>query len=114
MRLALTVLLVVALGGLQYRLWFGDTSVASVQAKEARLDDLEAELRRLEARNRILASEVDSLREGLGAVEAQARLTLGFIRPDEHFYQVIEAVRPDTITPVPLESHTVPRLESDD
>ena len=111
---ALTLVLVLMLAGLQWRVWFGDASVGSVQAKEARLEALEADLRRLEARNRTLAAEVESLRVGLGAVEAQARLTLGFIQPDERFYQVIEGVRPDTITPVPLESHPAPRLQSDE
>jgi cell division protein FtsB len=111
---ALTLVLLLMLAGLQYRLWFGDTSVAGVQAKAARLDALETDLRRLEARNRTLAAEVESLREGLGAVEAQARLTLGFIRPDEHFYQVIEGVRSETITPVPLESHSAPGRHVDE
>jgi len=109
---ALTIVLLLMLGSLQWRVWFGDASVASVQAKQERLEALEDDLRRIQARNRTLAAEVDSLRVGLGAVEAQARLTLGFIRPDERFYQVIEGVRPDTITPVPLQPRPVPRLES--
>ncbi|MCL7743639.1 septum formation initiator family protein [Guyparkeria hydrothermalis] len=95
----LTVVLVLMLAGLQWRVWFGDASMGEISHKEARLAHLEAEQTRLERRNETLAAEVESLRQGVDAVEAQARLNLGLVRPDEHFYQVIEAVRPDTIMP---------------
>jgi len=95
----LTVVLVLMLAGLQWRVWFGDASVGEVRHKEARLALLEAEQARLERRNETLVAEVVSLRQGVDAVEAHARLNLGLVRPDERFYQVIEGVRPDTIMP---------------
>ena len=100
----LTVVLILMLAGLQWRVWAGDASVGEVRHKEARLALLEAERTRLERRNETLVAEVESLREGVDAVEAQARLNLGLVRPDEHFYQVIEAVRPDTILPPTVDS----------
>ncbi len=95
----LTVILVLMLAGLQWRVWFSEAAVGEVNAKRERLEVLEAEQARLERRNETLAAEVDSLREGVEAVEAQARLTLGLVREGERFYQVVEGVRPDTITP---------------
>jgi len=95
----LTVIVVLMVAGLQWRVWFSEASVGEVNAKQERLATLQAEQTRLERRNETLAAEVGSLREGMDAVEAQARLTLGLVREDERFYQVVEAVRPDTITP---------------
>ena len=110
----LTVILVLMLGGLQWRVWFSEASVGEVNVKQARLAALQAEQTRLERRNETLAAEVDSLRDGVDAVEAQARLTLGLIRDDEHFYQVIEAVRPDTITPAVVDPTRVTHPAIDD
>lgn len=95
----LTVILVLMVAGLQWRVWVSEASVGEVNAKQDRLSILQAEQTRLERRNETLAAEVGSLREGMDAVEAQARLTLGLVQGDERFYQVVEAVRPDTITP---------------
>lgn len=110
----LTVILVLMLAGLQWRVWFSEASVGEVNAKRARLAALQAEQARLERRNQTLAAEVESLRDGMEAVEAQARLTLGLIRDDEHFYQVIEAVRPDTITPPAVDPARLTRPALDD
>ena len=110
----LTVVLFLMLAGLQYRVWFGDASVGEVHHKEARLALLEAEQTRLARRNETLVAEVESLRQGVDAVEAQARLNLGLVRPDEHFYQVIEAVRPDTIMPPSVDSTRSPRVLIDE
>ncbi len=110
----LTLILLLMLAGLQWRVWFGDASVGNVREKEARLEALESDLRRLEMRNETLAAEVESLRQGVAAVEGQARLNLGFVYPDEHFFQVIEAVRPDTITPAQLGDTRVPDFVPDE
>jgi cell division protein FtsB len=37
-----------------------------------------------------LAAEVADLKHGLEAVEEQARMELGMIKPDEVFYQIVE------------------------
>ncbi len=95
----LTLILLLMVAGLQWRVWFSEASVGEVNVKQERLETLQAEQTRLERRNETLAAEVSSLREGMDAVEAQARLTLGLVREDERFYQVVEGVRPDTITP---------------
>ncbi|MFP4251180.1 MAG: septum formation initiator family protein [Guyparkeria sp.] len=110
----LTVILVLMVAGLQWRVWFSEASVGEVRAKQERLEVLQAEQTRLERRNETLAAEVDSLREGVDAVEAQARLTLGLVREDEDFYQVVEGVRPDTITPPVVDPARVTAPSIDD
>jgi cell division protein FtsB len=54
------------------------------------LDDALAREQTLKDRNAKLASEVQDLREGTGAVEERARFELGLIKDNEIFIQVIE------------------------
>ncbi|MHB8920557.1 MAG: septum formation initiator family protein [Halothiobacillus sp.] len=95
-------MLALLLAGLQWRLWYSDSSIHEVWNKQARLADLVATQESLVERNRRLYAEVDDLKTGLGAVEARARLDLGLIGPNETFYQVIEDARPEQITPNPI------------
>lgn len=95
----LVLVLALLLAGLQWRLWSSDSSLPGIWHKQTTLAKLEDTQQSLSVRNRRLAAEVADLKTGLGAVEARARLDLGLIGPSETFYQVIEDVRPDTITP---------------
>ena len=84
------VLLLVLLGWLQYRLWFGgggEREVAQLQAQVARQRH---DNTGLQQRNDALAAEVEDLKSGEAAVEERARNELGMIRPGETFYRVIE------------------------
>ncbi|HQT42650.1 MAG TPA: septum formation initiator family protein [Halothiobacillus sp.] len=96
------LVLALLLAGLQWRLWYSDSSIHEVWNKQARLAGLVATQESLVERNRRLYAEVDDLKTGLGAVEARARLDLGLIGPNETFYQVIEDARPEQITPNPI------------
>jgi cell division protein FtsB len=84
------LLLLVLLGWLQYRLWFGgggEREVAQLQAQVARQRH---DNTGLQQRNDALAAEVDDLKSGEAAVEERARNELGMIKPGETFYRVIE------------------------
>lgn len=96
--------LALLLAGLQWRLWYSDSSLPEVWHKDARVAELVATQESLTERNRRLYAEVDDLKTGLGAVEARARLDLGLIGPNETFYQVIEDNPSQPITPLPLAS----------
>jgi cell division protein FtsB len=98
--------LALLLAGLQWRLWYSDSSLPLMWQKQARLAELVATQESLAERNRKLYAEVDDLKTGLGAVEARARLDLGLIGPNETFYQVIEDNPSSVITPAPLSSAT--------
>lgn len=98
-RLSLLVGLLIILGSLQWRLWFGESSLRELWQKQARLSDMLQTQDALTERNRRLFAEVDDLKTGLGTIEALARLDLGMIGPNETFYQVIEDAQTEQITP---------------
>jgi len=82
--------LVLLLGWLQYRLWFGIGSAGEVAALEAQVEHQGRENGGLKERNAALAAEVRDLKEGVAAVEERARSELGMIKPGELFYRVVE------------------------
>ncbi len=81
---------------LQYRLWFGEGSLA----QQVELEHAVAEQKKVSEeaadRNEAIAREVEALKQGFEAVEERARSDLGMIRDGETFYMVIE---PKTETP---------------
>ena len=86
----LIIVLVVILVFMQYRLWVGDGSLAQIYQLKQQIKKQEAENMRLKERNKMLAAEVDALKNGSDAVEAKARSELGLIKEGETFYKVIE------------------------
>ncbi len=86
----LILILVLTLGWLQYRLWFGAGSLSELYELRAQLAGYQQELDRLKARNRALAAEVENLKSGYAAIEERARYELGMIQRGEMFIQVIE------------------------
>ena len=96
---AIVLLLVVLLGWLQYRLWFGNGGQREVAALQADVARQEAENARLRQRNDALAAEVHDLKSGEAAVEERARSELGMIRPGETFYRVVEPAAVEAAAP---------------
>ena len=90
LRILAGVFLVVAIAGLQYRLWFGDGSVSEIVDLEEAIVTQREENMRLYTRNRELEAEVVDLKSGLESVEYRARRDLGMTRADETFYQIVE------------------------
>ena len=86
----LTVLLLLVMMMLQYRLWVGEGSLAEVHALQKEIALQKNELGKMRQRNLALQAEVSDLKQGLEAIEERARSELGMIRKDEVFYQVIE------------------------
>jgi cell division protein FtsB len=86
----LVVVLLLLLGLLQHRLWFGDGGLSELWALRDQIRAQEAELARLRDRNSALAAEVHNLKTGLDAIEERARNELGMIRSGELFLQVVE------------------------
>ncbi|EQB2518678.1 septum formation initiator family protein [Pseudomonas aeruginosa] len=86
----LFVVLILALAGLQYRLWVGDGSLAQVRDLQKQIADQHGENERLLERNRILEAEVAELKKGTGTetVEERARHELGMVKDGETLYQL--------------------------
>ncbi len=85
----LIAILILALVGLQYRLWFGDGSLSEVVRLSKQLEIQKFKLQQLEARNRRLEAQVLDLQNGLDAYEERARNDLGMIKRNETFYQLV-------------------------
>ena len=85
----LTLLLIVLLGLLQYRLWFGQHSIADYFRQQEELKSQQASNLELEKRNRLLKADVTDLQQGLDAIEERARNELGLIKQDEVFFRLL-------------------------
>ncbi len=86
----LFVVLILLLGGLQYRLWVGEGSLAQVNSLNKQIADQQGENERLLERNRILEAEVLELKQGMETVEERARQELGMVKEGETLYQFVE------------------------
>jgi len=113
-RLWLFYTLLFMLLGLQYRIWIGEGSLAqkvelsrAVQQQKSRND-------RLEERNRILAEEVEGLRNSLDAIEERARTDLGMIKKNETFFLVLDKRREPQRRPQPPAQQPRNEVEAQD
>ncbi len=86
----LFVVLILLLGGLQYRLWVGEGSLAQVSGLNKQIAEQQGENQRLLERNRILEAEVKELKQGMETVEERARHELGMVKEGETLYQLAE------------------------
>ena len=86
----LNLVLIVMLAVLQYDLWVGEGSMASVWQLQHAINGQHAENARLKSRNDTLAAEVEDLKSGLSAIEERARSELGMIKQDETFVQIVD------------------------
>lgn len=95
----IALLLLLALIGLQMKLWSGNGSMHEVDGLRVSVKAQADENIKLRQRNQALAADVLDLKHGDQAVEARARTELGLIKPGEVFYQVVE--EPATAGSVP-------------
>jgi cell division protein FtsB len=83
--ISLTALLVL----IQYPLWLGKGGWLRVWDLSKQVDGALVKEQELKARNAKLASEVQDLKLGTGAVEERARYELGMIKENEVFVQIL-------------------------
>lgn len=93
----LNLLLIVMLAVLQYDLWIGEGSMASVWHMQHTIKEQRTKNAGLKARNDSLSAEVKDLKSGLSAIEERARSELGMIKKGETFIQTVDpkSNRPD-------------------
>ncbi|KTD12971.1 cell division protein FtsB [Legionella jamestowniensis] len=84
------VILLLALIGLQYKLWLGDGSVSQWINLEKKLEIQAEENDKLLARNRAMEADILELKSGDQALEEQARYELGMIKEGEIYYQFVD------------------------
>lgn len=86
----LTILFLLLLVFLQYKLWIGNGSLTEVHHLKNTKNMLVLENEELKERNQSLAAEVLDLKQGQEAIEERARSEMGMVKLDETFYQIIE------------------------
>jgi cell division protein FtsB len=87
-RWAVPVVLACAVAGLQYQLWWGNSSHPrneEMRAKLAQQSELNAQSK---LANQQLEAEIADLQDGLNMVEERARMELGLVKPNEIMVQV--------------------------
>jgi len=89
MKITIAILIVLLLG-LQYRLWVGEGSVAHRVELQKKIAQQQAENDSLKERNRVLALEVEALKNGLDAVEERAREQMGMVKEGETFFMIVD------------------------
>ncbi|MDP7592506.1 MAG: cell division protein FtsB [Litorilituus sp.] len=96
---AFTVLMLVILILLQYRLWFGKNSVPDYFALQEEVTRQQAANEKLKQRNKLLYADTDDLKLGSEAIEERARNELGMIKENETFFRIIPAKEQANQTP---------------
>ena len=84
---SIIVFLLLALLGLQYKLWLGDGSVRQWLHLQNKLTAFEEENKTLAERTRAIEADILELKSGDQALEEQARYELGMVKDDETYYQ---------------------------
>ncbi len=87
----ISLLLIVFLALLQYRLWFGKHSVPDYLALKDEMQRQSANNNTLKQRNTLLYADIDDLKSGVEAIEERARNELGMIKEGETFFRIIPA-----------------------
>ncbi len=81
-----SLLLLMLLTTLQYRLWVSEDGFREVRRLERRVETQVTENQLLKDRNTQLNAEVEDLKSGFSALEERARSDLGMVGSDESFY----------------------------
>ena len=87
----ITVIMVLLLLLLQYRLWTGNGSLIEVSLLREEIEKVKSENESLKERNLSLTAEVFNLKQGHEAIEEIARGEMGMVKDGETFYQIIDS-----------------------
>ena len=87
----LPIVLLVLLGLLQYRLWFGKNSIPDYFSRQQEVQTQALQNANLAQRNALLQADISDLKIGLEAIEERARNELGLIKQGETFYRILPA-----------------------
>lgn len=85
------LVLVMILGSLQYRIWFGESSFREIKIQREKAKNITKENKELEIRNQKIIAEIKDLRDGKDAIEERARYQLGMIKEGEVFIRILDS-----------------------
>ena len=84
------IFLLIALGWLQYTLWFGKNGMSDYSQVSSDVALQEEVNQGLRNRNQQMFAEINDLKKGSEAIEERARHELGMIKKGETFYRIID------------------------
>ncbi|MFA5959559.1 MAG: cell division protein FtsB [Tatlockia sp.] len=87
---SITLVLMLTLAGLQYKLWLSEDGVLQWHALESKIAEKARENEKLAVRNRAIEADIIELKSGNQALEEQARYELGMVKEDETYYQFVD------------------------
>lgn len=87
---SIVFILILALIGLQYKLWLGDGGIYQWRHLEKKIAAQESENDKLINRNLAIDADILELKSGDQALEEQARYELGMVKNNEIYYQFID------------------------
>ncbi len=91
----LLIIFFIAFASLQYKLWFGEGSVREWDQIKAKTEQQLLENQQLDTKNQSLIADVQELKSADQALEEDARQSLGMIKKDETYFQIIETPNKD-------------------
>jgi cell division protein FtsB len=75
---------------LMYQLWFDATGIFANISMADQINNQHEINVASKARNQVLIEEIQSIKSGMGAIEAKARKELGMVKKDETYFLVVE------------------------
>lgn len=95
-----TLLLLAAAGAVLVAFVTNVVPVSQILAQRAEVEEARSDLARLEAENAVLAARVEAL-QSPAEVERLARDRLGYVRPGEEAYVLVDPTGPEPTAPAP-------------
>lgn len=86
----IVISLLALLGLLQYKLWFGEGSIAKVSQLKTEIQQYNNVISQWHERNTALIAEIKDLKQGTQAIEELGRSQLGMVKYGEVFYRILE------------------------
>lgn len=86
----LIAVMILLIGQLQYRLWWGDGGIDQIRQYQQQLAALKQAVEEKKQRNQALYAEIKDLKAEGEAVEERAREELGMVKQNETFFQILE------------------------
>ncbi|OGV28220.1 MAG: hypothetical protein A3F18_01715 [Legionellales bacterium RIFCSPHIGHO2_12_FULL_37_14] len=84
------ILFIIAVVGLQYKLWFGEDSITELLNIKTKIEAQEKLNKQQAIQNQNITADIEELRHADQALEENARESLGMTKNNEVYYQLAD------------------------